>query len=220
MSTAPLYRLYHYWRSSSSWRVRFALDFKSIAYEPIAISLLNGESESPEHLARNPAGQVPVLEVQAHPKPVHLSESLSILQYLETVHPDRPSLLRGDPIQRAHIWTLAELINSGIQPFHNPPVLARHSADPEEQKKWAREFIRRGLETYEALSRPWAGQFSVGDLPSLADACLIPQVYSAERFGVDLTDFPGIRKIHENCICIPAYATSHADAHKPLDFKG
>jgi maleylpyruvate isomerase len=215
----PTYRLYHYWRSSSSWRVRFALDFKGIAYEPIAISLLNGESESAEHLKRNPAGAVPVLEIQGNP-PIHLTESLAILLYLEETHPDRPSLLRGDPIARARTFALAEVINSGTQPFHNPPVLVRHSSEPEEQKAWAKHFIERGLRTYEELCQNIRGKFSVGDEPSLADACLIPQIYSAERFGVSLDGFPAIQAIHESLKALPAYESSHAEAHKPIDFKG
>jgi maleylpyruvate isomerase len=216
---SPTYRLYHYWRSSSSWRVRFALDFKGISYEPVAVSLLSGESESAEHLARNPAGAVPVLEIPGNP-PIHLTESLAILLFLEETHPDRPSLLRGDAISRARILALAELINSGIQPFHNPPVLGRHSSEPEEQKAWARDFIERGFGIYEALCQKTRGEFSVGDEPSLADACLIPQIYSAERFGVTLDGFPAIQGIHKNLKALPAFASSHADAFKPIDFKG
>ncbi len=220
--SAP-YRLFHYWRSSSSWRVRFALDFKGIPYEPVAISLLSGESESPEHLARNPAGQVPVLEVPAQAPgsaPVCLTESLAILLFLEETHPDLPGLVFGNAANRARIMALSEVINSGTQPFHNPPVLERHSADPAEQKSWARDFIERGLGVYETLSSATRGEFSVGDRPSLADACLIPQVYSAERFGVSLAKFPGISRIHENLKALPAFASSHPDAFKPVDFKG
>ncbi len=203
--------------------MRFALDLKGISYEPVAVSLLNGESESSEHLSRNPAGSVPVLEIQAQSPsttPLLLTESLAILLYLEESHPDRPSLLRGDTITRAQTLALSEVINSGIQPFHNPPVLARHSSEPEEQKAWARDFIERGLGIYEALCQKTRGRFSVGDHPSIADACLIPQIYSAERFGVKLQAFPSIQAIHENLKVLPAFASSHADAFKPLDFKG
>ncbi|MBU6153826.1 MAG: maleylacetoacetate isomerase [Bdellovibrionales bacterium] len=213
------YRLYHYWRSSSSWRIRFALDFKGIPYEPVAVSLLNGESESPDHMARNPASQVPVLEIPGNP-PIHLSESLAILHYLEEAHPDSPSLLPGSPLNRARIRMLAELINSGIQPFHNPPVLERHSSDLEAQKAWARDFILRGLRAFETLCSKTHGLYSVGDEPSIADACLIPQIYSAERFQVDWSGFPSIRAIVENLRTLPAHASSHADRFKPVDYKG
>ncbi len=217
------YRLYHYWRSSSSWRVRFGLDFKGIPYEPIAVSLLNDEAEREEHLARNPAGQVPVLEIPSGGDsfpPDFLTESLAILLYLEETHPDRPRLLGRNALERAKALALAEVINSGIQPFHNPPVLQRHSSDPSEQKAWAREFIERGLGIFEALCLKSRGAFSVGDEPSLADVFLIPQIYSAERFGLDLSRFPAIRSIHENLKLLPAFSSSHADAFKPVDFKG
>jgi len=215
----PAYRLYHYWRSGSSWRVRFALDFKAIPYEPLAVSLLNGEAESPEHLTRNPAGMVPVLEIPG-PSPTYLTESLAIIQYLESSHPDRAPLIFGDALTRARIWTLSEVINAGTQPLHNPPVLNRHSSDPNEQASWARDFIEQGLATYEALCKKTAGNFSVGDLPSVADACLIPQIYSAERFKVDLGAYPVLSRIHQNCMGLPAYQSSHPDRFKPLDFKG
>jgi maleylacetoacetate isomerase len=139
------YRLYHYWRSSSSWRVRFGLSLKNIAYEPVAISLLDGSSEAPEHLERNPAGFVPVLEIPG-PEQYRLTESLAILLYLEDRHPDTQRLLPEDAYLKARCWALAETVNAGIQPIQNLPVLHRHSQDPEEQKKWARHFIRNGLE--------------------------------------------------------------------------
>ncbi len=214
-----MYRLFHYWRSSSSWRVRFALDFKGIPYEPVAVSLLNGESESPEHLSRNPLGTVPVLEIPGTPASL-LSESLAILHFLEEAHPDLPCLLPGTPLERARIRMLAELINSGIQPFHNPPVLAQHSADPVEQKSWAAGFIEKGLHAYESHCKKTHGLYSVGDAPSIADACLIPQLYSAERFEVDWRAFPVISGVETNLRALPAYQSSHAERFKPLDFKG
>jgi maleylacetoacetate isomerase len=219
MSGLPRYRLYHYWRSSSSWRVRLALDWKSIPFEPVAVGLLNGESEAPEHLRRNPAGFVPVLEIPGEKNPF-LGESLAIIQYLEAVHPECPTLLPGSPLDRARIWALAEVVNAGIQPIQNIPVMERHSSDPGEQKAWARDFIGRGLAVYEKLCRETAGKFSVGDAFSLADACLIPQIYNAQRYEVDLSAFPVLSAVDERCRALAVYESSHPDRYKPVDFKG
>lgn len=215
--TQTKYRLYHYWRSSSSWRVRYALAAKGIAYEPVAVSLLNGESESAEHLARNPAGAVPVLEVTTELDGTRrLTESLAILDYLDRQHPE-PALFPPEPIARAKVWALAEVINSGIQPLQNPPVSHRHSADPEEQKKWNQHWIRRGLEIYEKLAAPLAGRFSFGEQLTVADLCLMPQLYAADRFEVNTRDLPTITRIQQSCMSTQAYADSHPDRFKPAD---
>ncbi len=213
------YRLYHYWRSSSSWRVRFGLSLKNIAYEPVAISLLDGSSEAPEHLERNPAGFVPVLEIPG-PEQYRLTESLAILLYLEDRHPDTQRLLPEDAYLKARCWALAETVNAGIQPIQNLPVLHRHSQDPEEQKKWARHFIRNGLEVYETLCAPLRGRFSVGDHPTLADLCLSPQLYNADRYQVDWSDLKHLVEIERACRELPAWTASHPDRFKPADFAG
>ncbi len=214
MSGRPPYRLFHYWRSSSSWRVRLALDWKTLPYEPVAVNLLNGESESPEHLKRSPAGFVPVLEIPGETSP-YLCESLAIIEYLESVHPDRRSLIPGTPIEQARIRALAEIINAGTQPVQNIPVLERHSSDPAEQKAWAREFIARGLAVYEKTCVATAGRFSVGDRFTLADVCLIPQIYNAERYQVDLAAFPTILRVHGECTKLVEFQSSHPDRFAP-----
>ena len=219
MIDTPRYRLYHYWRSSSSWRVRLALDWKKLSYEAIPINLLNGESESLDHLKRNPAGFVPVLEIPGEKQP-YLGESLAIIQFLESTHPNHPPLLMGSPLNRARIWALCEVVNAGIQPIQNIPVLERHSKDPAEQKAWAREFIGKGLQVYETLCQETAGKFSVGNEFSLADACLIPQIYNAERYQVDLAPFPTLTRIHDHCRQLSVFQSSHPDRYKPVDFKG
>ena len=213
------YRLYHYWRSSSSWRVRFGLSLKGIPYEPVAISLLDGSSESTEHLERNPAGSVPVLEIPGM-VPRRLTESLAILQYLEDLHPGTTSFLPPDPYLKARCWALAETVNAGIQPIQNLPVLHRHSDDPGEQRNWARHFIRKGLEVYESLCAPIRGRFSVGDHPSLADLCLAPQLYNADRYQVDWSDLGNLVGIEQACRALPAWTESHPDRFKPADFHG
>ena len=217
----PEYNLYHYWRSSSSWRVRFALHYKGIPFHPIPVSLLNGESESPEHLKRNPAGFVPVLEfLSGDHQGEFLSESLSIIRFLEENHPTTPTLFPGSAYDHARAWSLAEVINSGTQPIANIPVTHFHSSDPTEQKRWSQHWMKTGLQTYESLCKNQAGQFSYGDQFSIADVCLIPQLYNADRFEVDLSSCPTLLRIRESVKKLPAHSLSHPDAYKPADFTG
>lgn len=216
MSEAKL-KLYHYWRSSSSWRVRLALDYKKIPFEAIPVNLLNGESESEAHLKRSPAGFVPVLELADG---TCLTESLAIIRYLEETHPKSPSLLPGSPIDRAKIWSFAEVVNSGTQPIQNIPVMALHSSDPAEQKKWAQHWIKNGLQTLEVLAKKDAGEFCYQDSFTLADACLLPQIYNAERYEVDVKAYPTLSRVRANTEALPCFMSSHPDSYKPLDFKG
>jgi maleylacetoacetate isomerase len=211
-------KLYHYWRSSSSWRVRWALTHKGIPAEYIAISLLNGESESPEHLARNPLGYVPVLEVieviEEGKKAAHLFESIAIIEWLEETHPQNP-LLPRDPWSRARARQLAEIINADTQPLQNLPPQELHSQDPAEKKRWAQHWIRLGLQTYETIVRETAGQFSIGNEISIADLCLVPQVYNAKRYDIDLSAYPIIQKICAEAEKTEAWQQSEPERFKP-----
>jgi maleylacetoacetate isomerase len=213
--TDPHFKLYHYWRSSSSWRVRMALEYKKIPFSAVAVGLLNGESESPEHLKRNPAGFVPVLETSDGN---YLTESLAIIRYLEELYPT-PSLLPGTALDHARIWALAETINSGTHPLQNIPVMQLHSSDPAEQKKWSQHWIRNGLEIFETLSAKTAGKFSHGDQFSIADVCLIPQCYNAARYEVDFRQFPTIARVYDACFGLECQKKSHPDQYQPADFK-
>ncbi len=213
MSTS--YLLYHYWRSSSSWRVRWAFEHKRIPFEAIHVGLLNGESESEEHLKRNPAGMVPVLELSDGNR---LTESLAIIRYLDEVHPSEP-LQPKNPLDRARVWALAEVINSGTAPIQSLNVMYYHSQDPAEQRKWSQHWIRSGLSIYEKLVAGQAGLYSHGDVASLADLCLIPQCYNALRYDIDLSEFPTISRIHESAKLLEPYQKSHPDRYMPADFK-
>jgi maleylacetoacetate isomerase len=205
-------KLYHYWRSSSSWRVRFAFAAKGIHAELVPIGLLDDESEKPEHLARNPMGYVPVLEVQevSGSKPRYLAESLAIIEWAEEIYREKP-LLPGDAWQRARIRQLAELINSGTQPLVNLGVGALHSPDAEAQKRWNQHWLRKGLDAYEKIARETAGRFSVGDTLTLADICLIPQCYSAVRNHIALEDYPIIARVHAEAALLESFKNSHPD---------
>lgn len=207
-------KLYHYWRSSSSWRVRWAFALKNITCEFAAINLLSDEPESKEHLKRNPLGYVPVLEILDESSKVRfLGESIAIIEWAEETHP-KPSLFSGDFAQRARIRQLAEIINSGTQPLQNLNASYFHSSDPEEQKRWNRHWIRNGLQAYETLVQETAGIFSVGNSLSLADLFLIPQCYNAGRHEIPLDEFPTVAKIHA-----AALATESCQASSPERFQ-
>jgi len=208
-------KLYHYWRSSSSWRVRWALALKNISCEFVAINLLSDEPESKEHLARNPLGYVPVLEVLTENSPYRfLGESVAILEWLEEASPN-PSLFPKSLLEKARVRQLAEIINSGTQPLQNLNVTYLHSHDPEEQKKWNRHWIRNGLHAYETLVRETAGKFSVGDQLSLSDLFLIPQCYNAGRHEIPLSEFPIIERIHTAAIATESCKASAPERFQP-----
>lgn len=209
-------KLYHYWRSSSSWRVRWAFELKNIEAEKVAVNLLDDETDRPEHRARNPMGYVPVLEFDDSSQACHyLTESMAILEWAEERFPS-PSLLPGSAEERAHIRRLAELVNSGIQPLQNPPVMGAVSKDDEERKKWCQKWIRTGFAAYSEWIRGSSGLFSVGDQITLADLFLIPQCYSALRFEVDLEkEFPSLARIYSNALATESCQASHPDRYQP-----
>jgi maleylacetoacetate isomerase len=183
--------LYQFWRSTASWRVRWALAIKGVAFESVAVDILAGEQSTPEHLARNPMGRVPALFIDGR----WLGESVAILEYLEETRPAEP-LYPKDHWARARVRQVVELVNAGIQPLQNNGVYQRHSTDPEEQRAWIRFFNERGLAAAEALlgtiadEVPGGGGFAVGGALTAADVFLVPQIAHARRFDVDLARFP------------------------------
>lgn len=210
------YHLYHYWRSSSSWRVRFAFTLKQIPCEYIPIDLLKKEQQTPEHLKRNPSGAVPVLEITDNKNNVvgRIAESTAIIEWAEENFP-KPPLLPGDSLQRARIRQLAQIINSGIQPVQNLKVQQYYSQDKEKQKEWSGHWIKKGLQAYEAAVQETAGKFSVGNEITMADLFLVPQCYNAERYEVSLQEFPTIAKINANALATEACQKAHPDRFKP-----
>ena len=211
-------RLYHYWRSSSSWRVRWALAIKGITAEMVPVDLLNGEVEAAPHLARNPAAFVPVLEfldgpLSSDPRRRYLTESVAIIEWLEELQP-APTLLPGDAFNRARARQLAGLIYAGVQPLQNPNVMEMYSpSDPEKRKAWSQHWIRNGFRIYEEWVKSTAGRFSVGDSLSLADLCLIPQCYNANRFEVSLDEFPTIARINQEALALETCQASAPDKY-------
>lgn len=206
------YRLYSYWRSGSSWRARIGLALKGLTYEYVAVNLASdGEQLGEPHLARNPMGQVPVLEWTEGGVVRRLAQSLAILELLEERHPE-PALYPRDAFLRAQTRMLAEAINSGIQPFNNQATLKYvKSLLPDGDRPWAAHWIERGLRSFERAVQATAGSFAVGDLPTAADCCLVPQLHTARRFDVDLQAFPTLVRIEQACAALPAFATALPD---------
>jgi maleylacetoacetate isomerase len=187
------------------------LDLKSIPCELVAVNLVNGESESPEHLRRNPLGYVPVLETHQGT----LTQSSAIIHWLEDTFPGSPALFPEDPWQHARVLQLADIICADTQPVQNVNVLQLHSTDAIEQKKWAQFFISQGLKAFETLAAQTAGAFSVGETLSWADLCLMPQLYNARRYEVDLRPFPTLLRISSECEKLPSYLSSHPSRYEP-----
>jgi maleylpyruvate isomerase len=207
-------RLYSYWRSSSAWRVRIALAWKGLAHDLVPVHLLRdgGEQHLPEFVARNPAQQVPVLVEDDGPDgPFVLTQSMAIIEYLEERYPE-PPLLPREPRARAHVRELAQLVNSGIQPLQNLAVQNKLRETGVDPRPLVHGFVAAGLGALEQRARAGAGQFLVGDAPTMADLHLIPQLYASRRFGVDVDDFPTLRQIELRCEPLPAFQVAHPDA--------
>lgn len=206
-------KLYNYWRSSSSWRVRIALEHKNLPYEYVPVNLVRngGEQHQAAFAVRNPMEQVPALELSHGGTTQTLAQSLAILEYLEEVHPT-PPLLPKDPMARARVREMANLINAGIQPLQNLSVLQHvESIFKADKAVFAAHWIQRGLKALEALAKPQAKRCLVGDDVTMADVCLVPQLYGARRFNVDLGAYPTLLRVEAHVQTLPAFVKAHAD---------
>lgn len=205
--------LHDYWRSSASYRVRIALGFKGIAYERVAVDLVAGAQRSPAHLALNPQGLVPVLEIDG----LRLTQSLAIIDYLDETR-SGPPLLPADPAGRARVRALSQAIACEIHPVANLRVLKQVETlgGPKARGAWNRDNIRSGLEAVEAmLADGRTGRFCHDDVPGMADCTLIPQLYNATRWGVDYTHLPRISAVAGACENHPAFAAAQPDHFNP-----
>jgi maleylacetoacetate isomerase len=202
--------LYDYFRSSASYRVRIALNLKGIDYEHRPISLVQSEQQAPSYRALNPQGFVPMLEIDGH----RLTQSLAIIVYLDQVH-RAPPLMPADPAEGAHVRALAMAVACDIHPLNNLRVL-KYLRGPlgvseEAKDEWYRHWVAEGLAALEEMARPHAGAFLFGDAPTIADICLVPQLYNARRFSVPLTDYPTLRRADETASAHAAFAAAHPD---------
>lgn len=205
--------LYGYWRSSAAYRVRIALNLKGLNYQTKHVSLIDGDQRSAEFLEINAQGLVPVL----FDGNAHISQSLAILEYLEDMYTEVP-LLPADPCNRATVRQIAQLIACDIHPLCNLRVLnylkETLGADEDAKLQWYRHWVREGLTALEKRVSKTHGKFCVGDMPTFADACLIPQLYNAERFDVPDESWPTLREIARHCNQHPAFADAHPDSNR------
>ena len=203
-------RLYSYFRSSAAYRVRIALNLKKINYDAEFIHLLNdgGQHQSSEYEKINPQKMLPTLHITE--PAIDLHQSLAILEYLEETHPS-PALLPKAPIERAQVRAMALAICCDIHPLNNLRVLnylkETLTADKEQTTAWYQHWIHEGFRALENKLRTQNsnGLFCLGDAPTFADICLIPQVYNAQRFGCNLSHFPLIQTINQHCLSLAAF---------------
>lgn len=206
------YTLHNYFRSSTSIRVRVALNLKGLDYNYQAYALLPNEHKSEAYLRLNPQGLVPALEIK---DTAVLSQSLAIIEYLDEVHPE-PSLLPSDALDRARVRALAQIIGCDIHPLNNLRILrklkADFDADQETVNAWFAHWVGEGFTALEQrLDEPETGQFCHGEAPSLADICVFAQVLNNARFNIDMTPFPKINAIHARCLEIDAFIRAIPD---------
>jgi maleylacetoacetate isomerase len=200
-------KLYNFSRSSASYRVRIVANLKGIPYDYVSINLMKGESRQPSYEALNPQGRVPALEDNGRLIP----QSMAICEYLEETHP-HPPILPSDPYGRARVRALALMVACEIHPTGGGRAQSYIgtllNADANQRDEWGRHWMSEGFREIEAMltSSADAGRFCHGDAPTMADAFLIPQVYNAERAGVDLAPFPTIRGIYQECNKLEAFA--------------
>lgn len=212
----PSFNLHNYYRSSTSYRVRIALELKQLKYTYTPIHLLNngGEQNSESYRNLNPIGGVPTL---IHDTKI-LSQSFAIIEYLDDLYPEISPLFSNDLFIQAKIKQVCEIINADIHPLQNLKVLQYLNTNfgmSEIQKtQWLTKWINSGLSAVEKLIEPYAGQYCFGNTISAADLFLVPQLFSAQRFNIDLTKFALLNQINENCLQLEAFKKAHP-YHQP-----
>jgi maleylpyruvate isomerase len=202
-------RLYTYFRSGTSHRVRVALNLKGLTYEQAPVHLLKGEQQQERYRSQNPQGLLPLLEDGE----VRISQSLAIIEYLERIHPE-PPLLPAEPVDQARVRSLALICACEMHPLNNLRVL-RYLKDPvgldqARRDAWCRHWMEDGFAALEQrlATEPETGRFCHGDRPTMADICLVPQVVSSERWGTDLGPYPTVRRIHAACLELEAFVAA------------
>lgn len=197
--------LHGYWRSSASYRVRIALALKGVEVKHVAVNLRDGEQGEREHIARNPQGFVPVLELEDG---IRLTQSLAIMDYLDAKF-RKPNLMPSDAVLRSKILSATLIIASDIAPIQNLSVLkylrAEYEQGDDEVRDWAQHWISRGFKALEQQASASDTRFLFTDRPMFFECCLIPQIYNARRHGVDMDRFPKLKEIDARCRDLPAF---------------
>lgn len=205
--------LYDYWRSSAAYRLRIALNYVGIRYDQIPVDLVKGEHRGADNLDRNPQGLVPTLMLDGH----NFTQSLAIIEYLDDTR--AAGFLPETALARARVRRISHAIAMEIHPVCNLSVAkfaTENSGGTLGMKDWMQAFIPRGLQAVEImLAEPETGKFCHGDALTMADICLVPQIYNARRWDVDLTEMPRINAIMTALESLPAVAKAHPDLHKP-----
>jgi len=207
-------KLYNYFRSSASFRVRIALNLKGLPFDYIPIHLARGDHKKPEYAAIAADGLVPLLQLETAKGEASLSQSMAIIEYLDETHPE-PALLPSDPLARAVVRGLAQSIACEIHPLNNLRVLKylvrELKVDEETKNTWYRHWVREGLESFERqLERaqaalPAPSTFCYGNTPTLADCCLVPQIANGKRFNVNFDGLPRTMAAYEACMKLDAF---------------
>jgi maleylacetoacetate isomerase len=205
-------KLYNYFRSSASYRVRIALALKKLPYEYVSVHLARGDHKLSAYADISADGLVPVLEIDG----LRLSQSMAIIEYLDDTHPE-PALLPKDAVGRAQVRALAQSIACEIHPLNNLRVLkylARElKVDEDSKNRWYRHWVREGLEAFERqLVLGKGGRYCCGDTPTLADCCLVPQIFNGQRFQCDFAGLPRTMAAYEACMALDAFAQAQPSA--------
>jgi len=202
-------KLFGYWRSSATYRVRIALNLKELDYDYEPVNLLQGEQSSPEHLARNPQGLVPALVTDDGDV---ITQSLAIMEYLDDVYPKHP-ILPKDTVARAHARAIAATIACEAQPFMNLRIQNylknKGGFDKDATTAWLNTWPGGAMGAAQKLITQSNGEYCVGDTPTIADCCLVPQWFAASRFGVDVSRFTKLKEIFDRCSTLPAFEKAH-----------
>jgi maleylacetoacetate isomerase len=206
--TRPI--LHDYYRSSAAYRVRIALGLKGVKYDNRIVNLAHGDQKTAAFRAKNPQGLIPCLEIDG----LFLTQSLAICDYLDAKYDSVP-FVPSDPAERSHVLALALTVACDIHPLNNLRILnylkGKLGVDEQARDAWYRHWVSDGLTALEALAAPRAGSFLYGDTPTLADICLVPQLYNARRFAVPLDPYPTLRRADETASANPAFAAAHPD---------
>jgi len=199
-------KLYTFFRSSASFRVRIAMNYKGLKYEPAIVSLPKGEHLETKYRSVNSQGLVPALDDAGR----ILTQSLAIIEYLDEVHPE-PKLLPSDPLDRAYVRALSQIVACEIHPLNNLRTLKyirkTYGLDDDGVNAWYRHWIAEGFEMMESFLKRERkhGKFCFRDQVTMADCCLVPQVFNAQRYNCDLNPYPAVMRLHEECMKLEAF---------------